>query len=263
MSRVAPPDLVAAIENNTLEYWRAICRVIPNARLHDGPDGAWFHTDIPFFPFNQVLRFADGNVDDVFAAFRARSQPFCWNVGPASRPTGLSARIQARSPDRSGGMPAMAIDLSRGFDAPVLAEGVVIERVAGADDLDRWATAYRDGFGLPPGFVDALGGAYATIGFASDAPFRHYVALLRGTPVASSTMFCHDGLASLWHITTLPDARGRGIGGAMTIVPLQDARELGCHTGILYASEMGTPLYQRLGFRELFRIEQYGWGESL
>ena len=277
MSGLAPPVLDASIEDNTLEYWRTLCRVIPSARLHDGPDGAWFHTEIPFFPFNQVLRvaYADDQaspaIDDLLRAFRAPGLPFCWNVGPASRPSDLSARIQALGPDRTGGMPAMAIDLSSALDSPALSGGAVIERVGDMPALDRWAAAYRDGFGLPPGFVAALHNAYATIGFDSKAPFRHYVALLRGKPVASATMFCHDGpspersrrVASLWHITTLPDARGQGIGAAMTVVPLQDARELGCRTGILYASEMGTPLYQRLGFRELFRLEQFGWGEGL
>jgi GNAT superfamily N-acetyltransferase len=131
--------------------------------------------------------------------------------------------------------------------------------VRDAAAFERWARAYNDGFGLPDGFVDALGGVYARIGFADDAPFRHYAGLLHGEAVACSTMFLDGKVAGLWHITTLERARRRGIGAAMTIAPLADARGLGYSTAILYASEMGEPLYQRLGFRELLRLYQYGW----
>jgi ribosomal protein S18 acetylase RimI-like enzyme len=263
MSPIAPPDLSAAIEDNTLAYWRAVCSVVPAAELHDGPHGAWFHTELPFFPFNQVLRFDEGDADELLAAFRAHGLPFCWNVGPASRLPGLDARLQARSPDRTGGMPAMAVELSPDLGAHALPGGVIIERVRDEAGLARWAAAYRDAFDLPPGFVAGLRDAYAAIGFEGGVAFRHYVALLDGAPVASATAFLHEGLACLWHIGTLETARGRGIGAAMTVAPLLDAREQSCHTGILYASEMGAPLYRRLGFRELFRLEQYGWGESL
>lgn len=262
MSVTAPAGLAAAIEDNTLAYWRALCSAMPDANLHEDADAAWFQTDRPFFPLNQVLRFERGDFDGLLRAFRDRSLPFCWNVGPASALPDLSARLRALSPDRTGGMPAMAVELAA-LGAGEASGDVTIERVRDIAALGRWAIAYRDGSGLPQRFADAMRDAYAAIGFGDDTPFRHHVALLDGRPVASSTMFAHEGLASLWHITTLPGARGRGVGAAMTLAPLVDARDLSCHTGVLYASEQGAALYRRLGFQELFRLEQFGWGESL
>jgi ribosomal protein S18 acetylase RimI-like enzyme len=261
-------EAVAAIDANFLEYWRTVCRHLPTAELHDGPDAVWFVTGIPFFPFNQVLRAtfrpeaADARIDALLAQLHARRVPFCWNVPPTSRPADLAARLDARQHERTNDMPAMTLDLARPLDGPAPPERLAVTRVRDAAGLGQWATAYRDAFGLPQAFVDALGGAYAGIGFADDAPFRHYVGLLDGEPVACSTVFFHDGVAALWHIATLPAHRRRGIGAALTVAPLRDARELGCRTAALFASEMGAPLYERLGFRERFRLIQFGWGDS-
>lgn len=260
----SPETLAAAIERHPVEYWRTVCRYLPDAQFHDTASATWFATSIPFFPFNQVLSVSlsgdvDPAIDDLLARFRARRLPFCWNIGPMAQPPDLAERLQARGPARSNSMPGMAIDLSGKLPSGAPIEGFVIERVRDAAAFDRWARAYHDGFDLPPGFVDALGGVYALIGFDDNVPFRHYVGLLNGSPVACSTMFFDGSLADLWHIATLPDARRRGIGAAMTIAPLHDARDLGYRTAMLYASEMGEPLYQRLGFRELLRLYQYGW----
>ena len=266
-------DLPAAIERNTLEYWRAVCPHLPDAEFHDGPEATWFRSSVPFFPFNQIVRVsyasgdADAAIDHLLARFQSRGLPFCWNVGPASQPSDLAARLASRSPAHSSSMPGMAVDLSQPLVTPPSPAGLVIERVRDAAALDRWAQAYRDCFDLSESFVATLRNVYAGIGFQESAPFRHYVGLLDGAPVACSTMFIGAGacpersrrVAALWHIATLPSKRKRGIGAALTLAPLRDAQALGHRFGVLYASDMGTPLYHRLGFREHFRIAQYGW----
>lgn len=264
LAGASPDTLAAAIEDHPVEYWRTICPHLSSAELHDGPAATWFTSDVPFFPFNQVLRVSlsgdvDAAIDGLLAPFRARRVPLCWNIGPGAQPPDLATRLEARRAARTNSMPGMALDLSKPLPAPAPPDGFVIERVRDAAAFASWSRAYNDGFDLPPGFVDALGGAYQRIGFADDTPFRHYVGLLNGEPVASSTMFLDGSVAGLWHITTLPSARRQGVGAAMTIAPLHDARDRGYATAILYASAMGEPLYQRLGFRELLRLYQYGW----
>ena len=43
--------------------------------------------------------------------------------------------------------------------------------------------------------------------------------------------------------------RGRGLGRALTEAPIDAAEAAGCRTMILVATELGRPLYERLGFR--------------
>ena len=59
------------------------------------------------------------------------------------------------------------------------------------------------------------------------------------------------------YVATVPDARGRGIGTAITLHPLGEARALGYRAGILQSTPAATHLYRRLGFRELCSVALY------
>jgi len=52
-------------------------------------------------------------------------------------------------------------------------------------------------------------------------------------------------------------AASKGIGAAITLKPLQEAREMGYRVGVLQSSEMGFNIYKNLGFRHLCQIENF------
>ena len=77
--------------------------------------------------------------------------------------------------------------------------------------------------------------------------------------MATATLFLAAGVAGVYFVLTVPQARRRGIGRAVTLAALREARDLGYRIGVLGASRMGLPLYRRLGFQEYCRIAVYEW----
>lgn len=94
-------------------------------------------------------------------------------------------------------------------------------------------------------------------GLAPDGPVRHLLGWVGNRPVASATVMCTSGVASLWGIGTTPDVRGQGIGRAMTLHACQWARHQGYQAVVLYATPLGLPVYARLGFRSCGHLGLY------
>jgi GNAT superfamily N-acetyltransferase len=257
--------LAAAVERNALELWRILCAHIPGAEFHEDARGAWFVTGIRAGVwYNQILRAnldpeaTGAQINRALAPFRERGLEMLWTVGSSSSPPELGVRLEAHGLPQTSEMPGMAVDLAA-LPSPVAVPGLRIERVADARALDRWCEAYIAGFEMEAAAGRSLADVYARIRLADNAPVRHYVGWLDGRAVASSSVVFAAGVAGVFHVGTLPQARRRGIGGAMTLAPLLEARDLGYEVGVLFASTMGEPVYRRLGFRACSTLRQFRW----
>jgi GNAT superfamily N-acetyltransferase len=74
---------------------------------------------------------------------------------------------------------------------------------------------------------------------------------------ATSAAGHFDGDALVLFVTTDPELRGRGIATAMTAAALSAARAAGAVRACLDGSEMGEPIYRRLGFRTVARNSRF------
>jgi ribosomal protein S18 acetylase RimI-like enzyme len=116
-----------------------------------------------------------------------------------------------------------------------------------------------EGYGLPEFAANAWVEASRAFGLDT-MPWQMYVAYLDGQPVATNLIYCGGGVAGVFAIATVEWARGRGIGSAITLKPLLDARDRGYRYAVLFSSEMGVPVYKRIGFRDAgVRINRYLW----
>ncbi len=83
-----------------------------------------------------------------------------------------------------------------------------------------------------------------------DAALRT-VAVADGRPVAGAAALLDGDNAHVVLVATLPDARGRGLAARCTADVVARAGAAGAETTTLEATQLGRPLYRRLGYREI------------
>ncbi len=249
--------------------WReGFCKLLDNwerSEVHVLPDLVWFRSDQPDPILNSVLTFrfgpveAEGMITWLLERFRERGSSCWWWLFDSTRPADLGSRLVRHGFRHEEDLPGMAAPLAEVPAAYTLADGVTVERVESEEQLAGWADAYEAGFPVSRGVAAAHYQLFDRFGFGDDHGWRLYLGLLHGRPVATSAVYLGAGVAGLYYVSTRPEARSLGIGRAMVVQPLLEARALGYQAAILQATSMGRPLYEKLGFRECVRFPQYRW----
>jgi hypothetical protein len=85
---------------------------------------------------------------------------------------------------------------------------------------------------------------------------RFYVGYFDNLPAATSMVIQRENVVDIHWVGTLPEFRNKGLGQAITVFPLHEIKKT-IKTAILYASVMGKPLYEKIGFSEVG--ECYVW----
>jgi GNAT superfamily N-acetyltransferase len=127
---------------------------------------------------------------------------------------------------------------------------VAIEECIDRAGLAAWAALVEALHPRRGPLAGTLVESHTAVGFGPGQPLRHFLARLGGRPVSAAVGFLGAGVVGLYWVGTLPEARRRGLGAAVSLAPLLAARAAGVRVGILHASSMGVPVYQRLGFRQ-------------
>jgi predicted GNAT family acetyltransferase len=83
------------------------------------------------------------------------------------------------------------------------------------------------------------------------------VASVDGRPVAGSMAINSRGLVAVEMVATLPEARGKGFGAAVTATAALSAPDL---PSALIASDDGRSVYERLGFLPISRFTLWAAG---
>lgn len=251
---------MAAIEANINAYLLSFA-ALPGATVHRGERGVWLDSGLNSATYNCVVsthlgpNSADAYIAAITAHFRQDARTASWHIGPGSSPADLGERLLAHGWTFDYGEPGMAIDLAVLPRAIELPAGLTIETIGDLSGLSEWASTY---YSEMPADVQRLHDTVLRqLGVGSHLPWRYYLCRLDGKPVATSELFMHSGTAGIQQVVTWPEARGRGIGTAMTLYALQQARANGCRLGVLTSSPKGARMYQRMGFQEYCWFNRY------
>lgn len=237
--------------------------VIPDVEVDKGEDMIRVVSPgIPNWLTNTVLRCrlsgdnVDSVIDETNEYFYARGVLPYWRLCPGDLPNDLEARLAKKGLSLEAEEPAMAVDLRKLDQDMRMPGGFIIEHVTDAATMKEkhiWITQLGMGKSLGTLLMDM----FSTYGFDSASDWQHYIGSLNGKPVSCASVFYATGVAGIYAVITLPEVRRQGIGSAVTLQVLLDARERGCRVGVLQSSKMGYNMYRRLGFETCFKIKTY------
>jgi hypothetical protein len=275
-------ELAAAVQENLFALFRAMA-TLPGSELVES-ERLSYHLASPSNPmYKGVWRTrlasdeADSMIDETLAWFKARNAPFLfWWTGPGTTPDDLGQRLVARglvsmeaqldhvAPGMKFtelGAPGMVADLQHMHEEALtqVPPGFTIEEVQDEASLYDFKRIIIEGYEIPEAM--AQGWVQAALSFGiGRTPWKMYLGRWNGAPVATHILFNGAGVAGVYGVATVPSARGKGMGGAVTLKPVLDARALGYRYAVLFSTEMGIHAYERIGFRTCgVRINRYLW----
>ena len=263
LTDLSPTSLVTAIKANLYAFFRSLGDSTVAEFSEDAKAARWY-TRLPHPWFSGVLvkQPAGDNEEPFIADTRAYFDSRHTNghsiwMAPEVPVEGWKRWLEPRGYQYDDRTPGMALDLADLPKSVPQPARLRIREVA-KTDLEVWAHTFMLGYEIPEEWVGEYLALMASLGI--DLPFRHYLGTLDDTPVAASTLFLGAGVAGIYSVATVMQARGQGIGSAMTLLPLLQAAEMGYRAGVLQSSEIGFGVYRRLGFSKLCTIDAFYLG---
>jgi ribosomal protein S18 acetylase RimI-like enzyme len=259
---LSQPDLLALADANLAEFAREHARWLPPTRIEEHTDLllAAAGTRFPAGPWNCMMPLATGPSDPQAAlaiaqAFFAREQRGFCVYARSHRDASLVELCLGQGCPRISDSPGMV--LTQPLASTTLAPGISVRNVHNDDDAQAFvqvmATAYES-LQLPAAITYKLLSQPARW---LSAHCQAFVVCEGERAQAGALLLFSHGIAGVYWVATVPDARRRGHAETVMRAVSNRAFECGARAVILQASSFGEPLYRRLGYREFTRYASY------
>ena len=258
-----PPDadLTARMDASLAAYWGSY-GLAEGSLSRQLPGAHFVYTPIPLYLFNSVVLTGqdpvaiDATLGAAAACIAEKRVPVLWRLSPSAVSKAVRARLEAAGLKRHGREPAMLASMTALPPVPPV-DGLRIASVEGRPGRHDWASLTCDAFELAPAVRSAMSRCEAAIPEAAYAHQACFTGYLDGRPVAVSALVMAGGLAGIYAVATLPEARRRGVGTAMTLHAMAEGRRRGASMAVLQATDFGRPVYERIGFSVAFDYDLY------
>lgn len=241
---------------NLIDSSRQLFELDPDAAIEAG-DGWLFGAGSPSHPVISNAAFRSNEDVDAgelivrakdfftargrgFSVWLRANQPADEDLASAASEAGL--QLVFEMPEMVLGSPVEELPLPNGVELRPLSEA------RQAEDYWKVAAASYASIGFPP---EVFGGYGNHAGLLAEN-LAAFVAYLDGEPVSIAMTIVSHGVAGIYWVGSLEQARGRGLGRAVTAAATNAGFELGAKLASLQASTMGKPIYEAMGYETLF-----------
>jgi hypothetical protein len=254
------PELARLEHENMIEAMALFGGLVPGALVQRSGGVALVATGLPFLLFNQVIvedgTATEAGIADAVAGTRARGDRFVVNlrVGTDDRFLEAIRRLGLVPLSADPWMPGMALHPIPEQEARSEPDHE-IRRVADDAGVEDHVRTAASGFEMPEEVLRRI----VSPAIVRQPEVALYVGYTNGQPVSTGLGVRTGRTIGVCNIATLPPFRKRGDGAAMTARVAADGVAAGCDVAILQASEMGRPVYERMGYWTV--VEYMGYVE--
>ncbi len=220
----------------------------------------WYTTPVSNSWLNGASRCKLGNdaeaaISELVEVWRTLGVSVMWHQTPSSEPPNLDEHLMRHGfePEHE---PGMALTFNRALEPPP--SELAVSAVTDQAGVFEWANTFDPAFGAEPrGQHHPWLRPFSALYLGESSPGRLFIGHVDGVAVATSLAFFGGGAIGIYGVGTVPDHRGRGYGGAMTMAAATWGRDQGADFAVLAASEAGFPVYERLGFRTVCQVTSW------
>lgn len=221
---------------------------VATGRTQRGPEGAVLAIcGAPTAALNAIISPGLEPSADEIAALAAAQSPWelPWSIQVRGTPGPLVVEAAARQGLTSiKQQPLMVRRSDQGLPTRLVVDSLRVRAVP-VEELDLYARTVAEGFETQHDMMRM----FCNPSLGKSERITLYLAELDGVAVGTGMTAISGDVTGLFNITTLPGYRRRGFGRAITMELVRAGFAAGAGTVYLYASEMGEPVYQSIGFR--------------
>ena len=197
-------------------------------------------------------------LDGVLAGYRQRGVQCFWALHTLSTPAGLGEALVRQGLAKVETMTCMALELG-GWSGSSVPSGIAIEEVCDEAGLHAYSDLTIGYWEIPAEDATLVAQLHGDYGPRPDFGVR-YLAWIDGEVVGKGFLCLEagaPGLGAIYGMSVRPQARGRGVAGALTTTMLARAHEEGHRRMVLHSSEMAVGVYARAGFEPCGNLDVF------
>lgn len=255
---ISDSEFVMGLRENLIAYLRTLS-AMPEVVIEEAVGVIRAATGVPAAFMNPVITIdviddAEKSVIETNSFYDERKLPYAWYDLRNTHSANLNDHLIKIGAVFTSDMPGMCVALSDIDEELALPDGLEII-VTGDNEMHMWNDITADVYDVP----ESVQADYSRfmIRVNQIPEMKCYVGLLNDVPAATVMMLYSPNAAGIYSVATMPYARNRGIGAAITRKAMLDAKSDGYPMAVLEASQMGMPVYRRLGFVEYCKIGLY------